>query len=96
MPVNEDDDEDEADLELGQNLSVLYHLTPRIMTLLELDAVHVYGGEEDGVEVLNLTPGFKIQPSKSQNLQVGAGISFPLTDEKEFHARAIVSVFYHF
>lgn len=95
LPVNEND-EDEADLELGWNLSVLFHLTPQIETLLEFDGQHVFGGEEDGVDVVNVTPGFKVQPFDDPNFQVGVGVSLPLTDDKEFHARLILSVFYHF
>ena len=95
LPVNEND-EDEADLELGWNLSVLYHLTPQIEALLEFDGEHVFGGEEDGIDVVNVTPGFKVQPFDDPNFQVGVGVSLPLTDDKEFHARLILSVFYHF
>ena len=95
LPFNEND-EDEADLELGWNLSVLYHLTPQLMTLLEFDGEHVFGGEADGVNVVNVTPGFKVQPLDDPNLQVGVGVSLPLTDDKEFHARPALSVFYHF
>lgn len=95
LPVNEND-EDEADLELGWNLSVLYHLKPQLMTLLEFDGEHVFGGEEDGVDIINVTPGVKIQPFDDSSFQVGLGVSLPLTDDKEFHAKAILALFYHF
>ncbi len=95
LPLNENE-EDEADLELGWNLSVLYHLTPRIMTLMELDGEHVFGGEEDGVDVVNLTPGIKVQPFGDPNFQAGVGVSLPLTNDKEFHEKLILSIFYHF
>ena len=88
--------EDEADLELGWNLSVLYQMTPRLQVLLESDGEHVYGGEEDGVDIVNVTPGIKVQPLDDPNLQIGVGVSLPLTDEKAFHVRLILSVFYHF
>jgi hypothetical protein len=95
LPQNENC-QDEADLELGWNVSVLYHATPRIQTLLEFDGEHVFGGEEDGLDVVNVTPGIKVQPLDDPNLQVGVGVSLPLTDEKEFYARLILSAFYHF
>lgn len=85
-----------ADLGLGWNLSVLYHLTPQVETLVEFDGEHVFGGKEDGVDVINVTPGFKFQPFDAPNLLVGVGVSLPLTDDKAFHAMPILSVFYHF
>lgn len=95
LPQNENG-EDEADLELGWNLSTLYHISPKFQVLLEFDGEHVYGGEEDGVNIVNVTPGIKVSPLDSSNLQIGIGVSVPLTDDKEFHARPILSVFYHF
>lgn len=88
--------EDEADLELGSNLSTLYHVSPKLQVLLEFGGEHVYGGEEDGASIVNVTPGIKIHPIDDQPLQVGIGVSLPLTDDKEFQARPMVSVFYHF
>ncbi|MDT8436669.1 MAG: hypothetical protein RRA92_07920 [Gemmatimonadota bacterium] len=95
IPLNEND-EDEADLELGWNTSVLRHLTPRLMLLLEFGGEHVFGGEEDGVNVVDVTPGFKVQPLEDSGLQVGAGVSLPLTEDEEFDVRPVVSIFYHF
>lgn len=63
---------------------------------MEFDGGHVFGGEEDGFDVVNITPGIKVQPFDDPNLMVGVGVSLPLTDDKEFHAMPIVSVFYHF
>lgn len=95
LPQNENR-ENEADLELGWNLSTLYHVSPKLQVILEFDGQHVYGGEKDGVNIVNVTPGIKFRPIGDRNLQVGVGVSLPLTDDKEFHARPIVSVFYHF
>jgi hypothetical protein len=61
--------EDEADLELGWNLSLLYYLTPRLETLLEFDGENVFGGEKDEFELVNITPGIKIQPSRTNLLE---------------------------
>lgn len=95
FPVNENDGHG-ADLEVGWNLSVLFHLTPRIETLLEFNGENVFGGEEDGHTVVNVTPGFKLQPIDDSNFQVGIGVSLPLTDDFEFHTMPMLSVFYHF
>jgi hypothetical protein len=46
--------------------------------------------------VVSITPGAKFRPVSGSNLQVGAGVSFPLLDETEFDVQALVSVFYHF
>lgn len=96
FPVNEND-ENEADREYEWNLSLLYHLTPWIETLLELDGEIIDGGEEDGFDTASFTPGIKIRPLRDSTLRLGAGVRLPLaTNEKEFHAMAIGSVFYHF
>ena len=87
---------EEPDLELGWNLSFLYHLTPRIEGLLEFDSEHVFGGEEDGNTVVNITPGFKVAPFASRNFKVGVGASLPISNDEEFSVRAIFSIFYHF
>ena len=88
--------ENEADFELGWTLSVLHHLKPQLITLLEFDGEHVFGGEEDGADVINVTPGIKIHPFDDSSFQVGLGVSLPLTNDKEFHAKTILSLFYHF
>lgn len=93
LPINE---EDAADLKLGWNLSVLYHMAPRIQTLLEFNGEHVFGGEEAGVDVVNATPGIKIEPFADPRIQVGVGVSLPMTSDKQFHARSVFSVFYFF
>ena len=54
------------------------------------------GGEEDGNTVVNLTPGLKITPFTSRNIEIGAGASLPITSDEEFDVRAIFSIFYHF
>jgi hypothetical protein len=77
-------------------LSFLYHVTPRIEGLLEFDSEHVFGGEEDGNTVVNITPGLKIAPFASHKLTIGAGVSLPITSDEEFDVRTILSIFYHF
>lgn len=96
FPTNKNG-EDEADSELGWNLSFLFHATERVSTMLEFDGEEINGGEEDGISIVNVTPGIKFAPLASdRNFKIGAGVSFPLTDDREFHTRAIVSLFQHF
>ncbi|MFQ5719965.1 MAG: hypothetical protein ACE5IK_10500 [Acidobacteriota bacterium] len=95
IPTNQDDME-EVETELGENLSLLYHFTPRLSGLLELDGETVLSGPDDGQSVLNLTAGLKVRPWASHDLQVGVGLSVPVSSDEEFDTRGIVSVFYHF
>lgn len=89
-------DEDSADHEVGWGLAFGYEATGQSLLLLELDGEKVWGGEEDGHNVVNLTPGVKFEPFGHKGLSFGAGIGFPLTDDREFDIRPTASVFYHF
>lgn len=95
FPVNQKGDQNEGD-ELGYNLSTLVHATEWLEVLLEFDGETVLNGEEEGESVLNIDPGVKFKPFKSQDLQVGFGAGFPVTNDEEFEYRLIASVFYHF
>ena len=95
FPVNQKGDQDEGD-ELGYNLSTLVHATEWLEVLLEFDGETVLNGEVEGESVLNIDPGVKFKPFKSQDLQAGFGAGFPVTDDEEFEYRLIASVFYHF
>lgn len=95
VPTNENG-EDEADLELAWNLSLQVRLDERVAALLELDGEEVFGGDKNGESIVNITPGIKIAPLHDRNLRIGVGVSLPLTHDKEFHVRTVLSVFYHF
>jgi hypothetical protein len=95
IPVNQKGDQDEGN-ELGYNLSTLVHATDWLEVLLEFDGETVLNGEEEGESVLNIDPGLKFKPFKSQELHVGFGAGFPVTHDEEFEVRLIASVFYHF
>ncbi len=95
FPVDADHHHD-ADVEIEWNLSFLLHATPWAQFLLEFDGESVRGGEEDGTSIVNITPGLKFRPFAETDFAVGAGVSVPLTDDREFDARPLVSLFYHF
>lgn len=95
VPTNQADGE-EVETELGYNLSALYHVTSRLAGLVELDGESALSGEEDGTSVVNITPGVKFRPFADSNLQVGVGVSFPVSGEREFDVQTILSLFYHF
>jgi len=95
-PVNTRNANEEAELDLEWNLAALYHASSRLQALVELNAEHVSGGEEAGTDIVNVTPGIKFRPTDDPRLLVGLGISLPLTNDREFDALTLVSVFYHF
>jgi hypothetical protein len=46
------------------------------------------GGGHGGDFLATITPGIKLKPLDNRpDLEVGAGLSLPITDDKEFHAR---------
>ena len=96
IPTNEPEEEkDEEDLELSFNVSLLYHVTPTVAGLLEIDGHTIASGEEEET-VVNLTPGVIIQPTDDPNLHVGVGVSFPISHDDQFDSQLTVSVFKHF
>ncbi len=95
IPVN-DGDEDES-TEFEYNISFLYNAIDNwLQVLLELNGEVALEGEEEGLSVLNHTPGFKTTPLNDKNFAVGVGLSFPVTDDEEFDFGLTSSVFYHF
>jgi hypothetical protein len=95
IPTNEDG-EDEADLELSWNISLLYHVASRLEALIELSGEEIFGGDEDGTSIVDITPGLKVAPFDGQPAKLGIGVSLPLSNDKEFDVRMVLSAFYHF
>ena len=93
IPVN--GDSDEADWELGWNLSALYRIIPSIELLLESGTEKVYGGEEDGFNMVSLIPGIKWKPKGQEHLKVGFGMGVPISSDKEHNLASFFSLFYH-
>ncbi len=94
IPVNQRNGE-EIETELHYDLSVLYHIAPRLQGLLELNGQLGLSGEEAGAGFVSLSPGVKVAPFPIHSLFLGLGGNFPLSDE-ELDARVRFSVFYHF
>lgn len=88
--------DDKTDLELGWNLSLLHKATDSLQLLIEADGERVFGGAEDGHNVVNLTPGIKYSLPHRPDFSFGAGVSFPVSDDKEFYAMPFATVLYHF
>ncbi len=96
FPVNDNGNQDVADFEFGWNFALIYNGFDHFKPLFEIDGEIVNGGEEDGNNIVNLTPGLKYELPGNEALQIGAGVSFPVTDDKEFYVKPLLSVFYHF
>lgn len=94
IPANRRE-EDEEGAEFGYEGAFLYKLSPRFQALLELDGSRVLTGISEGENVVNISPGIKILPF-NEHWQIGVGVGFPVTSNREFKTRAVVSVFYHF
>lgn len=86
---------DEVETELRYNGSALFHASPSLQGLVELNGRTVLSGEESGHTLLLLSPGVKVAPSARLPLFVGLGVSVPLSDT-DLEAIGRVSVFYHF
>ncbi len=86
----------EADVELGWNASLLYHLSSQVELLLEFNGERVFGGEESGHSTAAIAPGVKLAPMRDQNLMIGVGVGLPISNDEDFDALVVFSVMYHF
>ncbi|MCH8813068.1 MAG: transporter [Gemmatimonadetes bacterium] len=94
IPINQNPGE-EVETELHYDFSALYHFSPRVQGLLELNGETGLSGDEAGEGIVSLSPGIKVAPFAAHPLFVGLGGSFPLGDE-ELNARLKLALFYHF
>ncbi len=95
FPTNQGEGE-EVENEFGFNLSALYHVNEQFMGLVELDGETALNGHEEGETVVNLTPGVKFHPFENRALQIGVGVSFPISGREEFEFQGLLAVFCHF
>lgn len=93
--VNRDEGEEEEQ-EVALAVSLLYHLDPRLESLVEMQAIRAVAGEESGEQVVNAGIGFKYRISRVRALVVGVGGRVPLTHHRAFRREFIVSALYHF
>ena len=97
IPINQQSAEEREakDLELEYNLAFAHWFVSSTRFILELDGeVIVIGDDNEGI--INLTVGFIGSPITGLPLEVGGGISVPITADKEFDNRLIFSVLYQF
>jgi hypothetical protein len=90
---NSDDEKEES---LALAASALYHLTPRLESLVEMETRRALSGEESGNQIVNAGIGAKYHVARLRGLVVGLGGRIPLTNNKEFQSEMILSALYHF
>jgi hypothetical protein len=73
-----------------------WQVSTTVMPLIEIDGETLLAGPERGDTVLNISPGIKFRPFHSDHWQVGASLGVPISEQEEFHARAVFAAFYHF
>ena len=96
VPVNERAaDAAEVDLELGLDVSLLYHFTPRVAGLIEFNGAAVVAGASDDT-VLAINPGLSFDPVGDGQMRVGVGFGVPVTDDAGFDYEARTMVVLHF
>jgi hypothetical protein len=95
IPTNKDT-ADEDDTRLDYELSFLFKPATTVEAVIELDGETLLAGPDRGQTTINFSPGIKFRPFHSEHWQIGAGIGFPLTNDREFFRRVVVSAFYHF
>ncbi len=93
IPTNQRAGE-EIETEFGYHFSVLYHVSGRVQGLFEFDGVTTLSGERSEA-VAHVTPGVKIRPPAHSPLLLGLGLTLPVSGDRSFDARALVSLFYH-
>ena len=77
------------------DFSALYHYSPRVQGLLELNGEVGLSSDEAGEGIVAFSPGVKVAPFARHPLFVGLGGSFPLGEE-ELNARLKLAFFYPF
>ena len=97
FPTNQQDPVEEADeeQELEWNLAFSYWFVPEARALVELDSEMIVKGD-DNEGVVNLTLGLIGAPWRNSPFEIGGGVSFPITPDKEFDSRIILSLFCEF
>lgn len=89
-------EQSEVGTEMAWNVSGLYHVSSRVEALVELDGSGGISGPTVGQDVVNLSPGLRVQLIHDTPLVLGSSVGVPLTNEEPFDVRWKTSVFWHF
>ena len=95
IPFNQTPEEsDEEDVALEYGISALYRVAPRLQALVELHGDSVFGA--DDTHALYASPGLTVQPLSDESVNIGAGVTLPLTDDRDFDYAVNVMLILHF
>ena len=96
FPLNQDAaTESEKDVGLEYNLAFAYWFAQRTRGILELDGEMVALGD-DNEAILIVSWGFIGAPIRGLPLEIGLGISLPVTRDRDFDRRSVFSLLYQF
>ena len=96
FPFNEDvSKRSEKDLGLEYNMALTYWFVDRVRGVFELDGELVAVGD-DNEAILNASWGFIGSPIQGVPLEVGVGLSIPVTRDRDFDQRGVISFLYQF
>jgi hypothetical protein len=96
IPFNEDAAErSEKDLGLEYNFSLAYWFADEVRGVFELDGELVAFGD-DNEAILNASWGFIGSPIQGVPLELGVGLSMPVTRDRDFDQRGVISLAYEF
>ncbi|HUQ97925.1 MAG TPA: hypothetical protein VM166_00640 [Gemmatimonadaceae bacterium] len=87
---------EEEERSLGAAASVLYHVSPRLESLIEIETRRFLALEGPDAQLVNAGAGVKYHLSRFRKLVVGLGGRIPLTAEREFQSEIVASALYHF
>lgn len=88
--------QDDVGTELLVDTSLLRHFGSRAEGLVEALGRTGLSGPGSDAWILDLAPGVRVRPFPGRPLVVGAGVAVPLTGERDYDARLLVSAFWHF
>ncbi len=86
----------DRDSELAFDASVLRRLAPRLEALVEYGGRSALDGDPATGPVSVLAPGLRVRPFAASSLVLGVGVGLPLSDHRDYDARVLASLFYHF
>jgi hypothetical protein len=95
IPLNQDEPEEgEEEFALAYGVSALVHVTPTIQAIVELHGERVFG--QDDQHALYVSPGLTTQPFRDKSISLGAGVTLPVTDDRDFDYSLNLMTIFHF
>jgi len=73
---------DQQDFSLGYNLAVIYHALPNVQPLVEFHGGSSFG--DDDSYAFYISPGVTFQPFADESINLGIGVSLPVTSNRDF------------